>query len=331
MKILIDAMGGDFAPLEQIKGCIEAKKEYNFEAILVGNREKIEICAQNNGLDLSGITIVHAENTIEMNDPPLSVRSKPDTSLRVGFEMLANGEADAFVSSGSTGAVQTGATLFVKRIKGVTRSVIASVLPFKNPTLLLDSGANATFTAEMLRQYALMGSIYMKKLYDIPEPRVGLLNIGSEEHKGTEEHAAAYQLLKEDPRICFIGNVEGNTAMNGCCDVIVADGFSGNIFLKTVEGTGKLLLGSLKEMLKDGLTATIGKLLLKERLYQLKKRFDAAEYGGAPLIGISKPVIKAHGNSDSKAIKNAVRQALKYASSNVIETIETEIQTKVHD
>ena len=188
MKILIDAMGGDFAPLEQIKGAVAAQKEIGCQPILVGHKEKIDECARAHGIDLSGIEIVHAENVIAMNDPPLSVRSVPDTSLRVGFTMLAKGEADAMVSAGSTGAVQVGATLFVKRVPGAKRAAIGTVVPLTCPVLILDCGANTTYNEDIFAQYAIMGSLYMKIVCGIENPRVGLLNIGTEEHKGTEEH-----------------------------------------------------------------------------------------------------------------------------------------------
>ncbi len=325
MKIIIDAMGGDFSPEEQIKGCIEATKELEFSPVLIGNREKILDCARSLRLSLEGIEIVHTENTIEMTDPPLSVRSKPDTSLKVGLQMLAGKEADAFVSAGSTGAVQTGATLFVKRIPGISRSAIGTILPMTNPMLLLDCGANTSFTSEILVEYAVMGTTYMKKVCNIKNPRVGLLNIGAEEHKGTEKHAEAYKLLSEDSGINFIGNAEPNEIPFGICDVLVADGFSGNIFLKSCEGVGKYLLSSLREAYTKNTVSKFSALLSRSTLRAVKKKFDASEYGGAPLLGIAAPVIKAHGNSNAQAIKNAIKQAYHYAAEKTVDTIGEEI------
>ncbi len=325
MRIMLDAMGGDFAPLEPIKGCLEAIKELSFIPVLVGNREKILHCAKENQIDLTGIEILHAENEITMTDSPLSVRSKPDTSLKVGLQALAQKEADAFVSAGSTGAVQTGATLFVHRISGVSRSAIGAILPMRTPTLLLDSGANTSFTSEMLLEYAIMGSTYMSKIFGIREPRVGLLNIGVEEHKGTAVHAEAYALLSQTPSIHFVGNVEANTVPFGACDVLVADGFSGNVLLKTTEGMGKYIFSCVKEVFGRDLGSKIRGALSMKCLRSVKKQFDATEYGGAPLLGISAPVIKAHGNSDAKAVKNAIFQAYRYAESDVVGVIANEI------
>lgn len=328
MKIMLDAMGGDFAPLEPIKGCLEAMKELDFTPILVGNREKILRCAEENRLNLEEIEILHAENTLEMTDSPLSVRNKPDTSLKIGLQALAQKQADAFVSAGSTGAVQTGATLFVHRISGVSRSAIGAILPMATPTLLLDSGANTSFTPGMLLEYAVMGSAYMSGVFGIQKPRVGLLNIGAEEHKGSTGHAEAYALLSGDGDINFVGNVEANTVPFGVCDVLVSDGFSGNIFLKSVEGMGKYIFTCVKEAFDKDLDSKIRGALSKKCLRAVKKKFDSTEYGGAPLLGIGAPVIKAHGNSDAKAVKNAVKQAYRYAEKNVVGIIGEEISRR---
>ena len=328
MKILIDAMGGDFAPLEQIKGAIAAQKEIGCQMILVGHKEKIEDCARAHGIDLSGIEIVHAENVIAMNDPPLSVRSVPDTSLRVGFTMLAKGEADAMVSAGSTGAVQVGATLFVKRVPGAKRAAIGTVVPLTCPVLILDCGANTTYNEDIFAQYAIMGSLYMKIVCDIENPRVGLLNIGTEEHKGTEEHVKAYARLKSMQEINFIGNVEAGAVPYDACDVLVTDGFSGNVLLKSMEGMSKFLMKNLKETLTSSPKNKLAGLLCKKDVYAIKKKYDASEYGGAPLLGISAPVIKAHGNSNATAIKNAVLQAAKLVDGKTVEKIKEALAKK---
>ena len=321
MRILIDAMGGDFAPLEQIKGAVAARKEIDYQPVLVGHREKIEQCAKEHGIDLAGIEIVHAENVIKMTDPPLSVRSVPDTSLRVGFTMLAKKEADAMVSAGSTGAVQVGATLFVKRLPGAKRAAIGTVIALACPVLILDCGANTTYNEDIFVQYAIMGSLYMKIACGIDQPRVGLLNIGAEEHKGTEEHVKAYKRLQSLEGIRFIGNVEAGDVPKGACDVLVTDGFAGNVLLKSMEGMSKFLFVNLKEALNSSPKNKIAGLLCKKDIYKMKKRYDASEYGGAPLLGISAPVIKAHGNSDEKAMKNAILQACRMVKGDTVARI----------
>lgn len=328
MKILIDAMGGDFAPLEQIKGALAAKKEINYHPVLVGHRTQIENCAKEHGIDLEGMEILHAENVIKMTDPPLSVRSVPDTSLRVGFTALAKGEADAMVSAGSTGAVQVGATLFVKRLPGAKKAAIGTVVALSCPVLILDCGANTTYNEEIFVQYAIMGSLYMRIAFDIQKPRVGLLNIGAEPHKGTEEHVKAYKRLMEMKEINFIGNVEAGDVPGGVCDVLVTDGFAGNVLLKSMEGMSKFLLTNLKETLNASPKNKLAGLLCKKDIYAMKKKYDASEYGGAPLLGISAPVIKAHGNSDEIAMKNAILQAYRLVKGDTVAKIKEALSPK---
>lgn len=312
-------MGGDKAPDETVKGVCLAASEYNATYILVGDRSEIERVAEENALDIRRFDIVHTETVITMEDDPLCVvRSKNDSSMATGLRMLANGEGDAFVSTGNTGALFTGATLIVRKIKGVTRAGIGTVIPFQTPTLLLDTGANVTVTEENLEQFGCMGSAYMRKMYNIADPRVGLLNNGSESCKGTELQQTAYQLLKNNPDVNFVGNIEANTAAFGGCDVLVADGFTGNIFLKAVEGVGKLLLGKLKNVFYSSTATKLAALTMKKQLSAMKKDLDPNEHGGAPILGISKPVVKAHGSSDAIAFKNAIRQAISYADSGVI-------------
>ena len=222
------------------------------------------------------------------------------------------------MSTGNTGALFTGATLLVRKIKGVQRAGIGSIVPLGNPLLLMDSGANVTVTEENLEQFAVMGSTYMRCVYEIEQPRVGLLNNGTEACKGTVLQQAAHELLAQREDINFIGNVEGSQAPLDACDVLVTDGFTGNIFLKTAEGMGKLLLGKLKGVLSASAGTKLAALVMKKQLYGMKKQFDPSEHGGAPILGISKPVVKAHGSSDAKAFKNAIRQAIEYANSNAI-------------
>lgn len=320
MKIILDAMGGDKGPVEVVKGAVEGRRNLNTDVILVGNEEILRAEAEKLNLDLTGIQIVHASDTITMEDDPMSIRQKTDSSMRVALKLLCDGEGDALVSCGNTGALQTGATLFVKRIRGVHRAAIASLLPLTCPTLLLDGGANISVTEEHLTQFAIMGSVYMEKLYNLPSPRVGLLNNGSEEKKGTPLQQETYQWLKECD-VNFIGNVEGKEIPFGKCDVLVTDGFTGNIALKTIEGMASFVVGKFKEIFKSNLLGLAAAAMIKKRLDVLKAQMDTRTHGGAPLLGISRPVIKAHGNSDALAIENAMRQAITYVNTGVISEI----------
>lgn len=325
MKILVDVMGGDNAPLETVKGACDAAKEYAADYTLIGDREQIEKIAAENGLDLSRFTIVHTTDVMTMEDDPLSIRrAKKDSSMAVGLRMLANGEGDAFVSTGNTGALFAGATLLVRRIPGIQRSALATVLPGQNPVMLLDCGANVVVEPAYLEQFALMGSIYMKKMFSLESPRVALLNNGTESCKGTPVQVEAYQRLSQLKCINFVGNVEANRFAFNTCDVLVTDGFTGNILLKGIEGLGKLLFGSIKETLRGGALTMLGAALIKKPMRAMKKSMDPNEYGGAPLLGIAHPVIKAHGSSNAKAFKNAIRQAIQYAESGMIEEIAKE-------
>lgn len=312
-------MGGDRAPEETVKGVIMAAQEFNASYILVGNRFEIERIAQENDFDIRRMDIVHTETVITMEDDPLCVvRGKQDSSMTVGLRMLAEGHGDAFVSTGNTGALFTGATLIVRKAKGVLRAGIGAIVPLQVPVLLLDTGANIAVTEENLEQFAVMGSAYMRKMYGLEQPRVGLLNNGAEETKGTPLQQAAYKRLAACEEIRFVGNIEGSVAPFDTCDVLVTDGFTGNIFLKTVEGLGKMLLSRLKSVFYSSTVTKVAALGVKKQLAEMKKDYDPAEHGGAPILGISKPVIKAHGSSDAKAFKNAIRQAINYADSGAI-------------
>lgn len=322
MKILVDAMSGDFAPLEALKGASLAAKEYREHTILlVGDENVISDVAVKNEIDITGIDIIHADSVISMEDNPICVvRDKKDSSMSVGLKTLAKGEVDAFVSAGNTGALITGATIIVKRIYGINRPAIASVLPLNNPVLLMDSGANLSVTSDNICQFAFMGAKYMEKIYDIDRPRVGQLNNGAEYNKGNALQIESYQILSESG-LNFVGNVEGKEVPFNVCDVLVTDGFTGNIFLKTVEGMGKFLLKTLKEVLYTNLATQVSALTMKGKVKEMKQKFDASEHGGAPLLGISKPVIKAHGSSDANAIKNAVRQAIHFIETGINQDI----------
>ncbi len=319
MNIVLDAFGGDNAPLEIIKGAIDARKDFEVDITLVGDEEKIKACAKENSLDISSLKIKHAPDVIDICEEATNIiRSKKNCSMAVGMQMVADGEGDAFVSAGSTAALVVGATFIVKRIKGIKRAALASVLPTAtNPTMLLDCGANSECRPEMLLQFGIMGSIYMNKVLGVKNPKVALANIGAEETKGRELELGTYALLKDAP-VNFVGNIEAREIPKGNCDVVVADGFSGNLLLKLYEGMGKFFSNELKGMLMNGFLSKIGALFLLKKIKAFKKKMDYTEYGGAPLLGTSKPVIKAHGSSNAKAIYNAIRQAKSFSEGDVI-------------
>ncbi len=328
MKIILDAMGGDHAPLSNIQGALAAIKELGAQVVLVGRGEQLLSLLKQEGLDdlPAGLEIAHASQVVDMEDDPATAfRAKKDSSLTVGLELLKNGGGDAFVSAGSTGALLSAATLLAKRIRGIRRAAMAPVIPTGNgAAVLIDCGATAECTPEYLLQFAFMGSYYAKKVLERPRPRVGLLNIGAEPTKGANLQRQAYVLLEQahpDGRIHFIGNVEAHDAVKGAADVIVADGYSGNIFLKTMEGAGSFMGKQLKSMFKKNLMTKLAAVMVADGIRDFKKLMDSSEVGGTPLLGISRPVIKAHGSSDSYAIKNAIRQAMAFAGSGLIEDI----------
>ena len=328
MKIIVDAMGGDNAPQAPVMGAIQANKEYGVGITLVGRGEDILKVLEENGIrELpAGVEIAHASEVVEICDNPANAfREKKDSSLTVGLNLLKSGAGDAFVSAGSTGALLSAATLLVKRIKGIRRAALAPVVPTGNGgAVLIDCGANAECPPEYLLQFAYMGSYYAEHVLGRPEPKVGLLNIGAEPSKGTTLQTTVYPMLQEAAkagRINFVGNVEVREAVEGSVDVIVSDGYSGNIFLKTMEGTGLFLAREIKKMFMKSLLTKLAAVMVSGGLKQFKKMMDSSEVGGTALLGISKPVIKAHGSSDAYAIKNAVRQAKQFASSGIIESI----------
>lgn len=322
MRIAVDAFGGDHAPLEIIKGCAQAVKELGIEIILVGDEEIIKKTIGENKISTVGFSYHHTDVVITMEDDPMTaVRSKKNSSMSLAMRLVKDGEADAMVSAGNSGALLTGATLIVKRIKGINRAALAPVMPTDTgATMLIDSGANVECTPEYLMQFGLMGSIYMKEMYHIDAPRVGLLNNGTEECKGPELQRAAYKLLK-DSSLNFVGNVEARDIALGGCDVAVADGFTGNIALKMYEGVGKMLSKNISDLFKKNVFGMIGALFVYKNLTKFKKKVDYKEHGGAPLLGVTKPVIKAHGSSDARAFKNAIRQAVQFSQSGLIEKI----------
>ena len=328
MKIIIDAMSGDNAPGEIVRGAVLAAKTLapEYEYILVGDSaavtKELESADGTSYLQSGRITVAHADEVLTMEDDPFDVvKKKKNSSMSVALHMLADGEGDALVSAGNTGALFTGASMIVRCVKGVRRAGIAALIPFERPLLLMDAGANVTVTAEYLEQFALMGSVYMEKLFSIANPTVGLANNGTESHKGTPVIAETYDKLSQNEQINFIGNVEGKEVPFGKCDVLVADGFTGNIILKLIEGMGSFFMKRMKRMLYANICTKLSALVLKKELYQLKRDFDASEAGGSPFLGISKPVIKAHGSADARAIMNACRQAAAYVTGNVNDEI----------
>ena len=330
MKIIIDAMGGDNAPAEIVKGAVRAKKELGVDIVLVGRIEDIKACLHNEGANENDFEIVDARDVITMeDDPSTATRRKKDASMTVALNMVRDGLGDAVVSAGSTGALLTGATLIVKRIKGIRRAAMAPVLPNgENGVMLIDCGANVECTAEYLLQFACMGSFYAKKLMGIENPRVGLLNVGTEDSKGGELQHQAFALLKaahDEGRINFVGNVEGTGVFAGLVDVVVTDGFTGNVMLKTIEGTIKYMMKQLKGVFYKNTKNKLAAAVMKPDLNAMKKSMDVNEIGGTAMVGISKPVIKAHGSSDASAIFSAVRQAINFVDAGVIEDIQANI------
>ena len=319
MRIIVDAFGGDNAPLEIIKGSADAIKDYGVDITLVGDENIIRNVCKENEIDVSQFTIVHADSVISQNEAGSEVvKSKSDSSMAVGLKLVAKDEGDAFISAGNSGAVCVGATLLVKRIKGISRPGFAPVLPgIEGHFMLMDSGANLECRPEMLRQFGIMGSIYMEKVMGVENPRVGLANVGTEEHKGTETHQKAYKLLKESS-LNFIGNVEGRDVPNNACDVLVCDGMSGNLILKTYEGVAIALMKKIKGIFTKNIKNKIAAAMVLKDVKELKKQFDYSEHGGAPILGVRKPVFKAHGNADAATFKSAIRLSIQYVERNVV-------------
>ncbi len=334
MKIIIDAMGGDNAPEEIVKGAVRAKRELGVDLTLVGMENKIKACLAAEGCsdsELGEIEIVNASEIITMeDDPSTATRRKKDSSMAVALNLLRDGKGDAVVSAGSTGALLTGATLTVKRIRGIRRAALAPVLPAgEHGVMLIDCGANVECTAEYLLQFAFMGSFYAKKIMGCESPRVGLLNVGTEDTKGGDLQHQTFALLKaasDEGRINFIGNVEGTDVFAGKVEVVVTDGFTGNVLLKTTEGVIKYMMGALKGVFYKNTFNKLAAAVLKNDLKTMKKSMDVNEVGGTALVGISKPVIKAHGSSKSAALFAAVRQAVAFVDSGIIADISDNIE-----
>lgn len=323
MRVVIDAFGGDNAPLEIVKGASLASLEYGCEITLCGDETEINKVISENDLKFFGeLKIVHSADVISMHDDPTSLlKAHKESSMALAFKELSEDRADAFVSAGSTGAVVVGGTLIVKRIKGIKRPALAGMIPSpKGRYMLMDMGANSECRPEMLEQFGIMASAYLKGVEGIQNPKIGLLNIGTEDTKGTELQKEAFELLKNAP-INFVGNIESREMPKGECDAVITDGFTGNIALKLIEGTASTLFKLIKQALYKNILNKLAALVIKKDLYSLKSMMDSTEVGGAPLLGVRKPVIKAHGNSDAKALKNAIRQAITFTETKVIDAI----------
>lgn len=331
MKIAVDVMGGDNAPQATVLGGILAAKAYGEEVILVGPEDTIRAILREQGEErVPGLSVVHAPDVVDIHDDPATVlRQKPESSMAVALRLVKDGKADAIVSAGSTGALLSGATLFCKRIKGIRRGALAPVMPCAGgQVMLVDGGANTECTAEYLLQFAFLGSLYMEKIRGVTKPRVGLVSNGAEDTKGDTLRKEAYQLLRAAHaagRINFVGNVEGNDVPGGKCDVAVCDGFAGNVMLKTIEGVAKFMAGEIKRVFMRNVATKLAYLACKTGMDEFRALFNQDVIGGAPFLGIAHPVIKAHGSSNEIAFMNAIRQAIAYTKSGMIQAVEQSI------
>lgn len=333
MRILIDAMGGDHAPEAIVRGAIDAAAEFDVQIVLVGRGEAILKSLSTLGLDTlpKGVEVANADDVVDMCDDPATViRTRPDSSMVVGLRMLAEGAGDAFISAGSTGALLSAATLIVKRVKGIRRAALCPEIPTKSgSTLLIDCGANAECTPEFLTQFAVLGSIYAQKVQGKTQPRVGLLNIGTEESKGGALQKETFSMLRQADAlgvIRFVGNVEARDVFQDTVDVVVADGFSGNVLLKTIEGTASFMSGMLKELFMRSTLTKLAAVICRSGIRAFKSKLDYREVGGTMLLGISKPVVKAHGSSDARAIRSAVRQAMEAVNGGMADELRIQLQ-----
>ncbi|MBE6750670.1 MAG: phosphate acyltransferase PlsX [Ruminococcaceae bacterium] len=327
MRVVVDAYGGDNAPLEIIKGAYLASKELDVDITLTGKQTEIERIIKENGFNFENeLIIVDTDDVISMHDDPTTLlKAHNNSSMALAFKELSEGRADAFVSAGSTGAIVVGGTLIVKRIKGIKRPALGGFIPSPDGHyMLMDMGANAECRPEMLEQFGIMSSVYLKNVEGIENPRIGLLNIGVEDTKGTELQKEAYKLLSEAP-INFVGNIESREMPKGVCDAVITDGFTGNIALKLIEGTATTFFKMVKRVLYKNVFNILAAAVLKKDLYSLKAMMDSSEVGGAPLLGVKSTVIKAHGSSDAKAIKNAIKQAVIFTENGVIEKISEQL------
>lgn len=331
MNIMIDGMGGDHAPEEIVKGAVQAAKEISGTVSIIGQEERINECLQALNWNGDNIEVVNATEVISNNESPaMAVRKKKDSSISKGMRMLKEGEVDAFISGGSTGALLSAGLLILGRIRGIKRPAIAAFFPkigMNDTSLILDCGANAESRPEYLLQYGIMGSIFVEKVKGIENPEVMLLNVGAEEEKGDPLHKESFELLR-NADINFKGNCEGRDVPFGCCDVVVTDGFSGNVFLKSSEGVALAVMKRIKQKMTEGLVAKAGALLSYNKLKEIKKEFDYSEEGGAPILGLKGPVLKIHGSSKANAVYNAILKAVPYVEQDVTALIENAIMEK---
>lgn len=331
MNIMIDGMGGDHAPEEIVKGAVQAAKEISGTVSIIGREERINECLQALNWNGDNIEVINATEVISNNESPaMAVRKKKDSSISKGMRMLKEGEVDAFISGGSTGALLSAGLLILGRIRGIKRPAIAAFFPkigMNDTSLILDCGANAESRPEYLLQYGIMGSIFVEKVKGIENPEVMLLNVGAEEEKGDPLHKESFELLR-NADINFKGNCEGRDVPFGCCDVVVTDGFSGNVFLKSSEGVALAVMKRIKQKMTEGLVAKAGALLSYNKLKEIKKEFDYSEEGGAPILGLKGPVLKIHGSSKANAVYNAILKAVPYVEQDVTALIENAITEK---
>lgn len=327
MRVILDGMGGDNAPAEIVKGAVWAAKEIDDKIIIVGDEEKIKAELSKYKYDKAQIEVCHASEVITGEDSPVkAIRRKTDSSMVKGINMVKNGEGDLFVSAGNTGALMSGGVLILGKIEGLDRPALASVYPILGdvPSLLVDAGANADCKPKNLLEFATMGSIYMEKVLNRRSPKVGLVNLGTEETKGNALTKETFGMLKES-NLNFIGNVEAREVPKGVCDVIVCDGFTGNVILKLTEGMAWRILKLIKKKFTEGLPAKLGAALLINKIKELRADFDYSEYGGAPVLGVKKPIVKMHGSSEANSVKNTIIKGIPYAAENVIGIIENEL------
>lgn len=327
MRIILDGMGGDNAPAAVVEGAVLASKEIEHEIQIIGQQELIQAELAKYRYDEKKITVIDAREVISNEEAPVrAVRSKKDSSIVRGINMVKKGEGDIFISAGSTGALMAGGLFILGRIQGIDRPALASVYPIVGsiPSLLVDAGANAECKPNNLLEFGIMGNIYMEKVLGRENPRVGLVNLGAEAAKGSTLTKAAYDLL-EHSDMNFIGNVEAREVPKGACDVIVADGFTGNVILKLTEGLAWNILKLIKSKFTDGAKAKLGAALLLDKMKELKKEFDYSEYGGAPILGVKGPIVKMHGSSSANAVKNTILKGIPFVEGNVVDTIQNSV------
>lgn len=327
MRIILDGMGGDNAPGAIVEGAVLASKEIDHEIVIIGKEEIINKELKKYKYNNDKITVADAREVISNDEAPVrAVRSKKDSSIVKGINMVKNGDGDIFISAGSTGALLSGGLFILGRIQGIDRPALASIYPIVGgePSLLVDAGANADCKPNNLLEFGMMGNIYMEKVIGRPSPRVGLVNIGTEAAKGSTLTKAAYELLEQSD-MNFVGNVEAREVPKSACDVIVCDGFTGNVVLKLTEGLAWNILQVIKKKFTDGVKAKLGAALLIDKLGELKKEFDYSEYGGAPILGVKGPIVKMHGSSSANAVKNTILKGIPFVEENVVETIQNSV------